>query len=272
MDVVLTSSGNNRHIVSHAIRGLRDRCGLSNITVVVPSEVASNYAVFFRGRARILDESSLMNGFELEDVHRYQLPGFPRGAGWYYQQLLKYAFCLERSQTDFCLIWDGDTVPLQDIKFFDELGRPIYTQASEYHQPYFHNFERLLGFPAPQDFSYISQHMVIHREVLHEMLQVITDRSQSHEWPSAIMQSLSGDSSNLFSEYETYGNYLQTVYPGSFSTRSLSWTRHGARLASYHPTAATLTVLGIRYAFAAFERADRLPRRVFNWTARRFRP
>lgn len=200
------------------------------------------------------DENALLPEMALAELKALPLPFFPQGAGWYFQQFLKFAFVNVSNADGHYLIWDADTVLLRPIEFFDSSGRAFYTKAKEHHRPYFQTFERLFGAPAQREFSFISQHQVIEKAILRQMLAEIETRNQdSRNWAWAIMDNLRGEGSNLFSEYETYGHYAKWKRPDSMVFRELEWTRNGEQIAGYPPDPAKLVLLSEKYSFAAFE-------------------
>ncbi|RYD83007.1 MAG: hypothetical protein EOP84_08555 [Verrucomicrobiaceae bacterium] len=208
------------------------------------------------------DEGDLVPGMTLPALRKLPLPFFPAGAGWYFQQFLKYGFHTVSNDDVHFLIWDADTVLLRPVEFFDISGRPIYTRAEERHPPYFETFKELFGVEMTQEFSFISQHQVINKHILREMLALIEQRSDGKSWPWAIMDNLRGSGSNLFSEYETYGHYLKWKHPDEFALRDLSWTRHGGGNLGLPPWKPVLNHLRKQYDFAAFEASSGLPRRI----------
>lgn len=219
---------------------------------------------------RLWDEREFIPGMTLDDLQRIPLSFFPHGAGWYFQQFLKFAFLNVSNSEAHYLIWDADTVLLREIGLFDESGRPFYTKADEYHRPYFETFEALFRDRPNRQFSFISQHQLIDKEVLRRMLAEIEAlHPESLNWAWAIMENLRGEGTNLFSEYETYGHFLKLRYPDSFAIRSLQWTRRGGGRLGLSPSPSRLKRLSAHYDFAAFEAGDGLMRR-FAKRIRRF--
>lgn len=211
------------------------------------------------------DEAELLPGMTLQDLRQMPFPFFPKGAGWYFQQFLKYAFVEVSNNDEYFLIWDADTVLLKPIEFFNSEGKPIYTKASEHHRPYFQTFETLFDSPANREFSFISQHQIIHKGILRQMLSEIQQRNPTAtNWAWAIMNNLQGQGSNLFSEYETYGHYLKLRHPDGFAARDLPWTRDGAAMAGYPPSAPKLEIISKEFAFAAFEANYSTSRRILR--------
>jgi Family of unknown function (DUF6492) len=211
------------------------------------------------------DEASLLPGMTLRQLREMPFPFFPQGAGWYYQQFLKFAFLNVSNSDSHYLIWDADTVLLKPIPFFDEHGRALYTKAAEHHRPYFQTFEQLFGTPASREFSFISQHQIIDKSILREMLGEIESRHpQASDWTWAVMSNLRGEGSNLFSEFETYGHYAKWKHPEAMAFRDLAWTRNGERLAGYPPDPLMMDQLAAKYSFASFENFFTLKKRIMR--------
>lgn len=211
------------------------------------------------------DENALLPEMPIKALKAMPFSFFPQGAGWYFQQFLKFAFVNVSNADEHYLIWDADTVLLRPVEFFDSKGRALYTKAKEHHQPYFQTFEALFGTPAKREFSFISQHQLIDKSILRQMLEEIeANNPDARNWAWAIMNNLQGEGSNLFSEYETYGHYAKWKRPDSMVFRELEWTRNGERIAGYPPDPAKLFLLSEEYSFAAFET-------FFSWKNRIFR-
>jgi len=219
------------------------------------------------------DEDEIVPNMTLGTLRRHPLPFFPAGAGWYFQQFLKWGFARVSNEMPHYLIWDADTVLLRPLDFFDSEGRPYLTRANEFHPPYFETFEKLVGDSPIEKVSFISQHQLIDKAVLRELLELVSGKSKSGKgWAWVIIENLAGQGSNLFSEYETYGHYLRLRHPSLAVTRELSWTRMGRKEAGYPPKTCKLVALGDRYDYAAFEANQSLRglcvhwlRKLLNW-------
>lgn len=224
----------------------------------------------------VVAEDDFIPGMTIGGVRDLKAPGFPKIAGWYFQQLLKLQFAFVEPEEDFYLIWDADTVPLRPMRFFDPDGRMLLTQASEYHAPYFETYRRLLGTEPHREFSFIAQHMLVQKSVAREMLAAIERHVPGEDgWAWKIMRTLPTDQGlQTFSEYETYGHYIKNHYPDRVRWISRQWLRES----TFHtgrpvPSAEELQALAERYDYAAFERAykgwRRLAKRFMGLLSRR---
>jgi hypothetical protein len=241
------------------VAGLRRWLPVGEIIVATAGAELPALCQIIGREATVLAEDHLVPGWTLAALRAEPVPEFPRGAGWYFQQFLKLAHGL-REGPEYYLVWDADTVPLRSFPLFASAGCPWFTIAEEYHHPYFATYQNLFGEAAQREFSFIAQHIVIHRPTLREMLREIEVRSGG-DWVRAILRSLGGESPNRFSEYETYGHYVKARHPHQAAYRQLAWTREGTRLAGARPTAQALARLGERFDFVAFESSHRWARR-----------
>jgi len=128
-------------------------------------------------------------------------------AGWYFQQILKLGLAMNL-RSEYYLVVDSDVVFVRSVNFFSQ-GKPLYAVGSEHHAPYFDAYRELLGRDANREYSFIAHHMVFRSQVVIELLSSF--RAPQPWWqaiadyvtPRPPLYSLS-----QFSEYETYGHFL----------------------------------------------------------------
>jgi hypothetical protein len=196
------------------------------IVVAVPSQDRKAVQAGLGSSVEVIDENALLRGFDRESFQKRPIPYFPRSFGWYLQQFLKIEYC-RQSSARHCLVWDADTVPLRGFEFLDATGRIYLTKAEEFHGPYFHTFRELFGVPAPSAQSFISQHMFVECAAMRSMCSLIEERHKVDHWTDALGTILEShpNRANLFSEYETYANYMLLYEPSKVVARDLSWAR-----------------------------------------------
>lgn len=198
----------------------------SRVVVAVPSQDRKVVQAGLGGGVEVIDENTLLGGFDRASFQKRPIPYFPHSFGWYLQQFLKIEYC-RQSSARHCLVWDADTVPLRSFDFLDATGRIYLTKADEFHEPYFHTFKKLFGVSAPSAESFISQHMFVECAAMRSMCRLIEERHKAGHWTDALGTILEGhpDRANLFSEYETYANYMLLYEPGKVMKRDLLWAR-----------------------------------------------
>jgi hypothetical protein len=273
MQVVSTCLARDLPIYQLTCRGLRTHLPDAEIHAITRRSDFEKFRDACGSELRLWDEDTLVPEMTLASLRAHPLPFFPAGAGWYFQQFLKWGFIDVSNSDPHFLIWDADTVLLRPLELFDDTGTPFLTRATEHHLPYFQTFEELVGEAAPERGSFISQHQVVEKSILLELLDKIAEKSPSGRgWAWAIIENLQGKGTNLFSEYETYGNFVQLRHPENVSLRGLPWTRDGRKLAGKHPSPSALAKLAEHHAFAAFESNKSLRgvcvnrlRKLLNW-------
>lgn len=149
--------------------------------------------------------------------------------GWYFQQFLKLGFSLI-CKTKYYVSWDADMLPIRKINLFDENGKPFFTLKKEYLQRYFVTLKRLLNIDKTRKESFIAEHMVFDVNLVKEMIddiQKIADNNATF-WENILYATLpeAHNDAFAFSEFETYGNWVETKHPEAYVMRKLNMFRH----------------------------------------------
>jgi hypothetical protein len=209
----------------------------------------------------LLDEDRVVEGITLDYVRSLieSRGGEVGRAGWYFKQLLNFAYAMRPETMDYYLTWDSDGIPVRPISFFDEKGRILLTKYSGYHnhKPYFYTIEALIGLKREVDFSFIAEHMMFKREYMLSLLHLIA-RSENLEgkiFVKSVITAIQSDhiSGAGFAEYETYGTYVYKKFPKAVLVRDISYVRGGADLFGLSPSDADLFTLSTKYSWASFE-------------------
>jgi hypothetical protein len=263
LDVVMTCTVRDKKTVQFVIEGIINYLPVNNILMYVPEKDINIFEDILRDKLIVCNEDQAIHGMTSGSLAKHPHRVFPRLTGWYYQQLLKLSYSFQAADDDYYLIWDADTVPLKPMEFFDSQGRMLITPAEEYNPWYFKTYRNLLGEDAHREYSFISQHLLVQKSVLREMLTRIEQRfPEQPGWPWAIMAGLPDKFGTLFSEYETYGHYLRNHYPERMAIRSLSWLREGTERYGFPPKEDVLERLSSVYDYVAFEAKRTRGRRI----------
>ena len=142
-------------------------------------------------------------------------------SGWYYQQLLKYAL-RTHSRTNRYLVIDADTVLLRPT-FFVRNGRVVFYRRTQFHEPYFRTYEKLLGYFPERQPSFITDYMILEVSMVDELLQAIEAEANGAKWYDAIIRAIEPNEISSFSEYETYGYYVSRYHPECFDSIPLTY-------------------------------------------------
>jgi len=206
-----------------------------------------------------VNENELFDGFNFQSVAEFLRQKINNGdrAGWYFQQFLKMEVS-KIIQSDYYLIWDADTIPLKPINFFDKDDKVLIHKSEENHSPYFETLEHILGLKKTVNYSYISEHFMAQTKLMQKLLLELSTNAGALAWPYYILENIATKDISLsgFSEYETYGNFLNSTYPNSFRLRTspselLNTTRNGSMILGTLPNTKDLKfleALGLHYA------------------------
>ena len=152
--------------------------------------------------------------------HKIQIKETNR-IGWYLQQFLKMSYS-RICDKEYYLLWDSDTIPIKPIKMFDK-GIPFFDMKEEHHPPYFITLNRIIPDLHISKYSYISEHMIIKTNYMKNLLDEIESNSfiPGKIFWEKILMSIDKTEINKsgFSEFETYGSYVDTKYPNAYIHR-----------------------------------------------------
>lgn len=179
-----------------------------------------------------LDEDNIGN-FDLKKIQDLikMRGGDHNRAGWYFQQFLKmeYAFiCKDK----YYLIWDADTIPLSEIRFFSDDKKMLFNRKKEHHIPYFCTLDILFNKNLFYDRKFfITEGMIIECKIMKEIINDIKNNNEiyGNSWIEKIIYAISLEDIDKagFSEFETYGNYILNKYPDKYKERNLKTLRNG---------------------------------------------
>jgi hypothetical protein len=292
-DIVTACRLKDLRTLQLALPRLRAFLPHKRFVVFTAKENISHFMKRLGSSIECINEDEVFSEMKLVDLrNQVALPGFPKGAGWYFQQFLKLSYPRIRPEVQRYLIWDADTVPLRPFSVFGSDGRALLTPATMeaaqpppgvllnpgtaermrratcLHPSYFENFNYLLEEKLRPARSFISQHMPIHVPTLCALIKRIEARFDGPEiWPWKIIKNLRGTSENLFSEYEFYANFALLYAPDFHAIHHLSWSRAG-HLSCWRSSETQLREWGSVLDYVALERwASPLRRglvRVFN--------
>lgn len=151
--------------------------------------------------------------------------------GWYIQQFIKMGYS-RICEDDYYLLWDSDTVPVRNIKLFDENGIPFLDCKTEYHKPYFDTISKIFpGLNKQIEGSFIAEHMLINKNIMRELLECIEKNAEleGNDFSEKIINTIAPQDlkDSGFSEYETFGSYAVKFYKDSYAIRNWKSLRFG---------------------------------------------
>ena len=140
---------------------------------------------------------------------------------WYYQQFLKMGYS-RICKTKYYLIWDVDTIPIRPINIF-EGDYPLFDTRIERITSYYKTLERIFPGIVNSNCSYVTEHMIIKTDFMKNLLDNIEIKYNipgKYFWEKILMVIDNKDINFLgFSEFETYGFYVDNRYPNIYKHR-----------------------------------------------------
>ena len=255
-DMILVVTGDDFKNLELVVRNSKLYIKPDKIYIISPLAHINKNIKKFKNEEKLIwvDERDILDIKEI-NFNQANLLDMPERKFWYYQQFLKMAF----SYSSHCLkghylIWDADTIPLKKMRFFDENGKIYLTSSKyEYHNDYYHNIKVLLG----EDMgiyskSFISQHLMVSKKDMLSLIERLGSLDNA-KWINLLLSKIDGKSQSLFSEYETYCNFVLNEYTNSYNVRELEWFRKGAYLTKVH----SVKKLSKYYFYIAIEKTDK---------------
>lgn len=141
--------------------------------------------------------------------------GALRVRGWVRQQLLKLT-AFDYIQADTILAYDADTYLVRDLAFFED-DQPILFLSDEYTGRYEYLIKFLLGPVKRHPRSFVAHFMVLQRDVMKRLHEKVLSNC-GLTLCDAILSKLDIANAGL-SEFEIYGNYMNSFEPEGFVTR-----------------------------------------------------
>src|ERR1700678_3704037 len=124
-EVFTACRGRDLITLQYAVEHLRKHLAPEKIVVATAHDNFRAFEKALGADVELVDEDKLIPGMTLAGIRRLPIQYFPRAAGWYFQQLLKYAWCFQNAAAGHYLVWDADTIPLKPLDFFDGEGRML---------------------------------------------------------------------------------------------------------------------------------------------------
>lgn len=235
-----------------SLDSVRKHFPTAKITIVCPSTDVRLFSHLHQDHAAIImSEDEYMPSICVDDL-KSRLASRPHRAGWYYQQFLKMHYCRHASHKRF-LIWDLDTVMLNPIDLVSPRDEYHFGCSTEYHLPYFHTIDTLLGRGVFPGVSAICQYMYVETAAMSSLLSEIEFRT-GLLWPIGILSVLPQRSDSEFSEYETFATYVFRRYQTKCIFKKARLFRYGRELASSYSEAVDLfSDLSNKYDLLSFE-------------------
>ena len=230
--------------------------------LLVPSKHLRTFTKNSPKEIDVIAEEDIISPDQVERIREAICEPFRFKYMWYLQQFIKIKTCMD-AKTQYCLIWDADTMPIRNLSFINADGKLNYYKSSEYHAPYFSTIQRILNIniKTPAKFSFISQCFICKPEWVREFVEKIEEHTKQ-EWMIGIINSMGGKELYEFSEYESLGHFMLRYHPESMNFTDRKWHRFGnSKYGGPREVLRRKEEIAEFYDFISFEKWDKVPKR-----------
>jgi hypothetical protein len=214
-----------------------------------------------------IDENTLFSNLNIETINRMLIlkTGVGNRAGWYFQQFLKMAYS-QHCDDEYYLVWDSDTLPLEEISFFNEDQKPYlsYKSFEKHDLPYFETIKNIFNIEVvinPESKSYVVEHMLFNTRIMKHLISDIQSNLNlsGNTFFEKIINAIPFKNLNLsgFSEFETYVAFVKREYPNFYICRIWNNLRCGKIFLGEQPSEKSLEWVSKAFVSVSIERYDK---------------
>lgn len=128
-------------------------------------------------------------------------------SGWLFQQFVKLSGAIGTCRYYLCI--DADHVLIHPHVFLTDKQETVFYLSYEDHQPYYDIIRRIMPDLEIANLSYVDHKMLFDKEQLHELHETLSRNHGGKPWQQVITDNLDYNEQSGFSEFETYGNFVQ---------------------------------------------------------------
>ena len=128
-------------------------------------------------------------------------------SGWLFQQFVKLSGKIGTCQHYLCI--DADHILIRPHVFLTDKDETVFYMSYENHQPYYDEINRLLHGVQLDNLSYVAHKMLFDKKELKRLHDTISANHDGKPWQQVILDTIDRNEISCFSEFETYGNFMQ---------------------------------------------------------------
>lgn len=250
---------------------------ISNIEKI--KNYLNSYKLVFIGNAELksllpsydyvefIDENTIFSNLNIGTIKQIlvQKTGVGNRAGWYFQQFLKMAYS-QHCEDEYYLVWDSDTLPLEEIGFFNADKKPYlsYRPFEKHDLPYFDTIKNIFNIETvvnSESKSYVVEHMLFNTKIMRQLISNIESNLSlaGNTFFEKIINAVPHKNLNLsgFSEFETYVAFVMKDYPDFYVSRFWNNLRCGKIFLGEQPDEESLQWISKAFVSVSIERYDK---------------
>lgn len=206
IDVVIPIIAKDLRILPLCLDGVRACVAheIKDIYIVAPDQEEIR-AFCAEHRLTFVDETTVF-GYAPKSLRLITSGGSDR-SGWLFQQFVKLAGTIGTCRYYLCI--DADHVLIRPHVFLTERQETVFYMSYEKHQPYYDLIARLLPDVRLARLSYVAHKMLFDKQQVAALHEALSKNNGGKPWQTVILDSIDRSTPSGFSEFETYGNFVE---------------------------------------------------------------
>ena len=206
IDVVIPIISKDLQTLPLCIDGIR-HCVANNVKdiyIVAPAQ--QEILAFCKTNGLVFVDENSVFGYSPMSLNIITNDGRNR-SGWLFQQFVKLSGKIGSCRYYLCI--DADHVLIRPHVFLTEKNETVFYLSYEENQFYYDMIHRILPELEILNLSYVDHKMLFDKEQVAQLQESISRNCGVDNWQKAIVDNLDLSTISGFSEFETYGNFVQ---------------------------------------------------------------
>jgi hypothetical protein len=211
IELIIVSSRKDFDVISKTLKVTLSKLSnfnSINISIIVPRadlELAKDISLKFNHKVSIVDEYQILDSDFLNSLKSI----FSSRATWVYQQALKLN-ALSRSEENYAMILDADTVILNSRTWLFSDKKLVLTPSDEYNMEYYNFLKCISVGELHPEFTFVSHHMFYDVKLVKKMLEELSLTLPAKQLSVIKQYSNKSAPSPLCIDYELYGQWISS--------------------------------------------------------------
>lgn len=144
-------------------------------------------------------------------------------SGWLFQQFVKLSGKIGTCRYYLCI--DADHVLIRPHIFLTDKQETVFYMSYEEHHPYYELIHRLLPDLKLSSLSYVDHKMLFDKEQVSALHKALSDGGNGKPWQTVILENIDRNILSGFSEFETYGTFVQHKVLRPWKQKRLAYSK-----------------------------------------------
>ena len=206
IDVVIPIISKDLRTLSLCLDGIRHCVANKVKEIFIVAPVQREILSFCKTNDLVFVDENSIFGYSPMSLNIITNDGRNR-SGWLFQQFVKLSGKIGSCRYYLCI--DADHVLIRPHVFLTEKKETVFYLSYEENQFYYDMIHRILPELEILNLSYVDHKMLFDKEQVAQLQESISRNCGVESWQKAILDNLDFNTISGFSEFETYGNFVQ---------------------------------------------------------------